>query len=212
MIPLIIVISLFTIGTTCIAIDMIINPDIPVITVKKGTNASVYSEENEEDNTFDFNYITEAYPLGTSEEESLPIAEDYPLGEPKQTESSSLDLDSFVLGESIDFDVDAAEDASILMTNDDGSPFVDESMEEILSPNIEEPKLNDDFVLGNSSIFDDEDFNTIELDAANDESNVLNATDDSLAIDDSLVIDIDKKLMDYDIMFKDMSNKDLELE
>lgn len=210
MIPLVIVISLFAIGTTCIAIDMIINPDIPVITVNKSI---ISSEENYEDSQFDFDYITDEYPLGGSSEESPPSAEDNLLEEPVSTESDVLNLDSFALGtSSIDFDYDAAEDASILMTNDDGSPVVDEFMDEILPKDTEEHKIDDDFVLGNSSIFDDEDFNTIELDVADDESNVLNATDNPLVIDDSLVIDIDKKLMDYDIMFEDGSNKDLELE
>lgn len=188
MIPLIIVISLFSIGTTCILIDMIINPDIPVITKP---SSIVKPETNEEDvypidDIFFPSLITEQSEKNSQEEEN-PLLSGF--GESNIFDDNDSPFDLQISGIDNDF----------------------ESISDSLPINDDELIISDNLVIGDEVLIekDDTSLNTIELDTNKIDSIILDDLEDSLCAP----IDMDKKLMDYDLIFDDDSfNKDLELE
>jgi len=189
MIPLVIVISLFSIGTISILIDMIINPDINIIT--KPSTSIIQSDINEDD----------AYPIDdiflssiATEPSEKNSEEDNPLLFGLEESSAILYNDNFP------FDLQISNIDSDLESISDSLPINDDQL-----------IIGDDLDLDNELIMEknNNDLNTINLDSVELDSIATNDLEDSLCAP----IDLDKKLMDYDLIFEDDSlNKDLELE
>lgn len=190
MIPLTIVISLFTIGTISILIDMIINPDSKVITVPVYHKPTLTSDD---------------YCMPDDLFESTSFLDDNPLTSSTEAVEDNIDY-SVIMDDKEEIEVPDIEGPDLSFLEDDLSLSLGNSI--LDSSGISDARDDDSLIINdnNDSIFEDDNFNTIELDAS--------PKSDPLDIDDSLVIDIDKRLMDYDLILDpdNSPNKDLELD
>ena len=188
MIPLVFVISCFTIGTISILIDMIINPDSKIITTPTYHNPALTNDDYDmPDDLFESTSFIDNNPL-TSSTEAVDDNTNYNVIIDDKDDIELLDIEEPNLS-FLEDDLSLSLGNSILDNSGIGEIIDDDSL-----------IVNDN----NGSIFDDDNFNTIELDTT--------PKSDPSDIHDSLVIDMDKKLMDYDLILDPSPNKDLELD